>query len=165
VAKINLPNYEPTDPGEGGSFEVMPKGYYKATIESAETRQSQKGNECINLRMRIINGEYDGNGFFEQLVFTDWDGTGKEPFNLHKARWFIANTGLNATGAIDTEVLARQLKGRRLTVKLDIEIYNEKERNRVVGSHPINWEPEDRAGTKQKASTKPLDLTPEEDFF
>jgi len=166
MAQVNLPDHEATDPGEGGSFEVMPQGYYRASVKRGETRQSKAGNECINLIMEVLEGEYAGSGFFNQLVFTPWDGQGEEPFNLKRARWFLKSAGVSSTGAVDTEVLAKQLEGHRLTVKLDIETWEGKERNKVVGVHPYNWEPEDRAGAVANSQTnEPVDLSPDENFF
>lgn len=70
---------------EAPKMDVVPKGTYKAIVESFEFGESQKGNAMISLVYSIIEGEFTDRKIFDYLVLT---GKGAE-FSLPKVKQLL----------------------------------------------------------------------------
>lgn len=58
-----------------GSFEVLPKGTYEATIDELEYTTSQSGNAMLKVVYSIVGSEYEGRKIFDFLLL---EGKGAE---------------------------------------------------------------------------------------
>jgi len=65
VVTIDLTNYK----DRVGSR--VPPGRYRVQVEDVEPDKSQNGNQMINMWLRIMGGEFDGQTIVDRLTITD----------------------------------------------------------------------------------------------
>ena len=53
---------------EGGNFEPIPAGDYKAVIDDSDAYSKENGNTIIKIVFSIIEGAFSGRKVFEYLV-------------------------------------------------------------------------------------------------
>ena len=118
------------------SSQILPPGYYKAAVKSAEAKVSQSGNKTVALVLEIEGDEYAGVAIYHYLVFRP------EPsnFNNKKREWFQKSAGLQYSLNDDYLVVAKQIVNRKVIIKVKPVKDNQgKDRNDVCGVHPYSW--------------------------
>lgn len=140
MPKILL-DFSNVDLGLNNDFEPIPAGVYEAVIDGKgiETRLSQAGNETLNIPFVIVDDEnYAGRRVFENFVLTE------------SAAWKIGQL-LAATGlydaerdgtkfVVDTDKLPSQLDQKRVRIRVKIEEYDGRRRNRITRIAPSQVE-------------------------
>jgi len=121
---------------DSGNYQILPEGYYKASVKSAEAKVSQNQNRMVTLVLEIEHNEYDGVTIYHHLIFMpDADN-----FNNKKRRWFQASAGVPYNLSDSNENVAKLIAGRKLTIKVKTGKDREgKERNEIIGVHSYNW--------------------------
>lgn len=114
-----MPSYRSSEPTARPDY-VEP-GEYLVEVINAEETTSQKGNEQIELKLKVTP---EGAVLFDHLVFAE------------KCFWkidaFRSATGENVTADQDVEIHADDLIGRTGRVKLAVEEFNGRKRNKVA---------------------------------
>ena len=118
-----MPSYKSSEPS---TFECLPAGEYAVEIINAAETFSQKQHEMIELKLKV---EPSGAVVFDHLVFM--------PNAFWKIDAFRAATGENVTPDEDVEIIADELIGRTGRVRLSIEEYNGRKRNKVAAWLPV----------------------------
>jgi hypothetical protein len=113
-----MPSYTASTPTERPDF-VEPGDYQVEVIDAIET-VSKGGHEMIELKLRTSAGSY----LYDFLVFI--------PNAFWKIDSFRAATGEEVTPEDDVEIIADDLIGRTGNVRLIVEEYNGKKRNKVA---------------------------------
>lgn len=121
------------------NFTVVPPGYYKAVVKSAEAKVSQGGNKMVTLVLCVEDEEYDGVTIYNHLVFMpDADN-----FNNKKRKWFQESAGIQYSLEDNNEIVAKSIVNRKITIKVKTAKDNQGvDRNEIIGVHPYNWMPE-----------------------
>ena len=144
-----MPTYNASTPTERPDF-VDPGDYQVEVIDAIET-VSKTGHEMIELKLRTSAGSY----LYDFLVFI--------PNAFWKIDSFRAATGEEVAPEDDVEITGDDLIGRTGTVRLIVEEYNGKKRNKVAA-----WLTQ-RTGSKPAATpaatppTKPQPQSDEDD--
>jgi hypothetical protein len=124
------------DFSEVKSLDPIPDGSYSAEIVYAEEGTSKAGNPKIDLRWKVIDGEFEGRLVFDVLTFTP-------------AALFRVKNTLKALGWEDSfsgEVAAEDLIGRQATIVVSLQRNTESDpatgeaypdRNKVVKVKPL----------------------------
>lgn len=119
VIEIDLSNYK----DRSGSH--VPPGRYTVIVDDTEMATSKQGNRMVNVFLRIVGGDYDGQMLVDRLVLTDK--------SLFRVVGFLQAVNIptpNKRLAINT----RQLQRRSLLVDVDDdEPYNGRIRSVVRG--------------------------------
>ena len=114
-----MPSYRSSEPNARPDF-VEP-GEYTAEVVNAEETVSQKGSDMIELKLRV---QPSGATLFDHLVF------------METAFWkidaFRAATGENVTPDQEIEIRGDDLIGRTGRVRLIVEEFNGRKRNKVA---------------------------------
>lgn len=71
---INLDGLMSLDVAESMSFEPLPKGQYKATVDACELGESKKGNPMYTLDFMVTDGEYAARRIRYWLVMVTKNG-------------------------------------------------------------------------------------------
>ena len=123
-----MPSYRSSEPTSRPDY-VEP-GEYTAEVVNAEETVSQKGSDMIELKLRL---QPSGATLFDHLVF------------IESAFWkidaFRAATGENVTPEQDIEIHADDLIGRTGRVRLIVEEFKGRKRNKVaawLAPKPVN---------------------------
>jgi hypothetical protein len=82
-------------------MELLPAGRYSFEVVAAKDGTSGAGNDKINIRVRVISGEYEGRQIFEDLTFA--------PTSEWKVKEALLAMGYNSD--YDDEVVADELVG------------------------------------------------------
>jgi hypothetical protein len=114
-----MPTYKASDIATRPDF-VEP-GDYTVEVIHAEETVSQKGHDMIELKLRV---EPSGAILFDHLVFM--------PNSFWKIDAFRVATGEQVTADEDVEVIADDLIGRTGRVRLMVEEYKGRKRNKVA---------------------------------
>jgi hypothetical protein len=132
-----MPTYKSSEPTSRPEF--VPAGNYAVEILNAEETISKQGNDMIELKLRI---EPSGALCFDNLVFT--------PSAFWKIDAFRASTGEVVLPEENVNIDCDALIGRIGQVRLVVEEYNGRRRNKVTG-----WivPPQAASGQKPGAST------------
>lgn len=93
------------------SLEPVPAGTYLATLIQAEEGVSQSGNGKMDLRWKIIGGEYDGRLVFDHLSFA--------PTALWRTKLFLQAVGFEDGYA--GEITSDDLIGKVANITVAIE--------------------------------------------
>ena len=112
-----MPSYKSSEPT---TFDCVPAGEYTVEVVNAEETLSQKQHEMIELKLKV---EPSGAVVFDHLVFLS--------NSFWKIDSFRAATGENVTPDEDVEIIADELIGRTGRVRLVVEEYNGRKRNKV----------------------------------
>lgn len=113
-----MPSYKASEIASRPDF--IEPGDYPVEVINAEETLSQKGHEMIELKLRV---EPAGAIVFDHLVFT--------PNAFWKIDAFRAATGETVTPDQDVEIVADELIGRTGRVRLVVEEYKGRKRNKV----------------------------------
>ncbi len=113
-----MPSYTSSTPSERPEF-VEPGDYQVEIIDAIETI-SKGGHDMIELKLKTSAGSY----LYDFLVFI--------PTAFWKIDSFRAATGEDVKPDQDVEISADHVIGRTGTVRLTVEEYNGKKRNKVV---------------------------------
>jgi hypothetical protein len=123
-----MPSYRSSEPTSRPDY-VEP-GEYSVEVLNAEETVSQKGSDMIELKLRA---QPSGATFFDHLVF------------METAFWkidaFRAATGENVAPDQEVEIRADDLIGRTGRVRLIVEEFNGRKRNKVaawLAPKPVN---------------------------
>ena len=114
-----MPTYKASDIATRPDF-VEP-GDYTVEVIHAEETVSQKGHDMIELKLRV---EPSGAILFDHLVFM--------PNSFWKIDAFRVATGEQITPDEDVEVIADDMIGRTGRVRLMVEEYKGRKRNKVA---------------------------------
>lgn len=114
-----MPSYRSSEPNARPDF-VEP-GEYTAEVVNAEETFSQKGHEMIELKLRV---QPSGATLFDHLVFMETA--------FWKIDTFRAATGENVGADQEVEIRADDLIGRTGRVRLIVEEFNGRKRNKVA---------------------------------
>lgn len=121
------------------NFTVVPPGYYKAVVKTAEAKVSQSGNKMVTLVLCVEDEEYDGVTIYNHLVFMPEPGN----FNNKKRKWFQESAGVPYTLDDNNDLIAKSILNKKVTIKVKTSKDNQdREINEVVGVHPYSWMPE-----------------------
>jgi len=118
-----MPSYKAAEPTSRPDY-VEP-GDYNVEVLNAEESVSKQGNELIELKLRV---EPSGAICFDNLVFT--------PNAFWKIDAFRASTGETVKPDENVDVLADDLIGRKGRVRLAVDEYNGRKRNKVAAWLP-----------------------------
>ncbi len=114
-----MPSYKAAEPTSRPDY-VEP-GDYIVEVLNAEESVSKQGNELIELKLKV---EPSGAILYDNLVFT--------PNAFWKIDAFRASTGETVKPDEDVDVLADDLIGRKGRVRLAVDEYNGRKRNKVA---------------------------------
>jgi hypothetical protein len=134
-----MPTYKASTPTERPDH-VEPGDYEVEVVDAVESL-SKSGREMIELKLKTSAGSY----LYDFLVFI--------PNAFWKIDSFRAATGEHVTPDEETEITADDLIGRTGTVRLTIEEYNGKKRNKVVAW--LTPKPGRMPGAKSTPAAKP----------
>jgi len=135
---MNMPNEEAGGEWGSGNFMILPEGYYKASVESAEAKVSKNNNKMVELILNVEHREYGGVTIYHHLIFMP----DAENFNNKKRRWFQASAGMPYSLNDNYQEVAKLIVNRKLTIKVKTgKDRDDKDRNEIVGVHPYNWKP------------------------
>lgn len=133
---MNPTNQEVGGEWDGGNFQILPEGYYKASVKSAEAKTSQAQNRMVEIVLVVEDDVYEGVTIYHHLVFMP----DAENFNNKKRRWFQTSAGIPFELNDSNENVARWIVGRKLTIKVKTGKNRDgKEQNEICGVHPYNW--------------------------
>jgi len=115
---------------EDYEFTVVPAGVYNATVDTSQTEllQSQGGNNYLTIRFAIADGEYQGVKVLERFSL--------QPKALWKLKRLLKAVGYpipSGQFAFD----AAAIHGRPVRIKVSVETYEGRERNRVEDFAPL----------------------------
>jgi hypothetical protein len=135
-----MPNLH-IDFSEIPSLEPVPAGTYLASIIQADAGESQAGNPKVDLRWKIVGGEFDGRLIFDHLSFA--------PTALWRTKLFLQAVGFGEgfAGDVDTDDLVGKMAS--LTVAIESGRTNPDtgetypDRNRVIKVKPAEATAED----------------------
>lgn len=96
-----------------GEFSPIPEGRYLVEIESAEEDVTQKGDDRLNLRLRVVQGEHEGAVIFDKFHFT--------ARALPRLKLLLATLGIDTGGQVD--ITPQLLEGRRCVVDVVVDTY------------------------------------------
>ncbi|MFN6016871.1 MAG: hypothetical protein ACK49N_04775 [Verrucomicrobiota bacterium] len=113
-----MPSYTSSTPTQRPEF--VDAGDYQVEVIGAIETISKSKHEMIELKLRTSEGSY----LYDFLVFI--------PNAFWKIDAFRASTGEEVLPEQDVELTADDLIGRTGTVRLSLEEYNGKKRNKVV---------------------------------
>ncbi len=114
-----MPTYRSSEPTTRPDF--VEAGNYAVEVIAAEETVSKHGNEMFELKLRV---EPSGAYLYDNLVFT--------PNAFWKIDAFRAATGDTVTPEEEVELNADDLVGREGRVRLAVDEYNGKKRNKVA---------------------------------
>jgi hypothetical protein len=106
----------------GGTFEVAPAGRYLVNVYDAEETESAKGNPMIKIIWEISSGEHEGKRIWNYLVLNDK--------GMYNARKCIDALGVQWSKGQPLEI-GNNLVGRECEADVNIQIYQEKEKNGI----------------------------------
>jgi len=106
----------------GGSFDVAPAGRYLVNVYDAEETESAKGNPMIKIVWEISSGEHAGKRIWNYLVLNDK--------GMYNARKCIDALGVQWSKGEPLEI-GNNLVGRECEADVNIQIYQEKEKNGI----------------------------------
>ena len=98
---------------DAGEFTPIPEGSYIVEIQSAEEDETKKGDDRLNLRLRVAAGEHEGAVVFDRFHFS--------PRALPRLKLLLKALGVDTSGEV--EVTPALLEGRRCTVDVVIDSY------------------------------------------
>ena len=114
-----MPTYTASAPTARPDY--VPAGDYTVEVLNAEESVSKNGNDMIELKLRV---HPEGSVLFDSLVFT--------PKAFWKIDAFRAATGESVVADEEVTLEPDDLIGRTGRVRLIVEEYNERKRNKVV---------------------------------
>jgi len=121
---------------DSGNFQILPEGYYKASVKSADAKVSQNQNRMVTLVLSVEHDTYDGVTIYHHLIFMP----DAENFNNKKRRWFQESAGIPYYLNDTHDNVAKLIVNRKLTIKVKTGKNRDgKEVNEIVGVHPYNW--------------------------
>ena len=133
---MNMNNQEVGGEWDTGNYQILPEGYYKAVVKSAEAKVSNNGNDMVTCILNVEDDTFDGVVIYHHLVFKPE----ADNFNTKKRRWFQASAGLPFQLNDSNESIAKLIVNRKLTIKVKTGKNRDgKEQNEIVGVHPYNW--------------------------
>jgi hypothetical protein len=113
-----MPSYKSSTPTQRPEF--VDAGDYQVEVIGAIETLSKSKHEMIELKLRTSEGSY----LYDFLVFI--------PNAFWKIDAFRSSTGEEVLPEQDVELTADDLIGRTGTVRLSLEEYNGKKRNKVI---------------------------------
>lgn len=131
-----------TDLDRGGewdsNFTVVPPGYYKAVVKSAEAKVSKNQNKMVTLVLCVEDDEYNGVTIYNHLMFMpDADN-----FNNTKRSWFQQSAGIQYSLEDDNATIAKLIVNKKVTIKVKTAKDNQGvDRNEIAGVHSYSWMP------------------------
>ncbi len=114
-----MPTYKSSEPTARPDH--VPAGDYTVEVLNAEETVSKQGNDLIELKLKV---EPSGAICFDNLVFT--------PNAFWKIDAFRASTGERVVSDEDVNIECDDLIGRQGRVRLTVEEYNGRKRNKVA---------------------------------
>lgn len=123
-----MPSYTSSIPTQRPEF--VEAGDYQVEVIGAIETISKSKHEMIELKLRTSEGSY----LYDFLVFI--------PNAFWKIDAFRASTGEEVLPEQDVELTADDLIGRTGTVRLSLEEYNGKKRNKVVAWLTVKAKPQ-----------------------
>ena len=121
---------------------TLQPGAYVGTIVSAERDfAASTGNERINLAIEV-----DGEGVMSYANVT-WHSPASQQF---LKRLVTATDTMPADGQLDVYALADQLVGKKLTIQVSPELYNNRVQHQVRNYWPIDQLQQARAALRQQ---------------
>lgn len=107
----------------------VPEGPYRVQVEDAESTTSSTNNPMVNLWLRIVGGEFDGQTITDRLVMTDK--------SLFRVVGFLQAINI-PTPKQQIKINLRQIIGRYLEVDVaDGQPYNGRVRSEVRGYNRV----------------------------
>ena len=114
-------------PAQTNSYEVLPAGFYDATIANAELKDSKSGGKYINVRYDITGPTHTGRVVFGMITIANANPKAEE-VGRQQLGSLIQAIGLDKLSDTD------QLIGGQLTIKVTVENSEQYgEQNRVSG--------------------------------
>lgn len=143
-------NFDGVDDRE---FAVVPAGVYNATVDTSETQllKSQGGGDYLTIRFAVADGEYQGVRILERFSL--------QPKALWKLKRLLKAVGYpipSGQFAFD----AAAIHGRPVKIRVSVETYEGRERNRVEdfappqGSNSSASAPPAAGTTPQQSTTR-----------
>ena len=133
---MNMTNEEIGGEWDTGNYQILPEGYFKAVVKSAEAKVSNNGNDMVTCILNVEDDTFDGVTIYHHLVFKPE----ADNFNTKKRRWFQASAGLPFQLNDSKDSIAKLIVNRKLTIKVKTGKNRDgKEQNEIVGVHPYNW--------------------------
>jgi hypothetical protein len=124
-----------------GNFQIVPPGYYRAVVKSADAKQSQAGNDMVVLVMSIEDNEFDGVTIYYYMVFAS-DKPANDFTNV-KRQAFQKSAGLEYSMNDSNDVVAKMMTNKKVTIKVKTgKNQDGKEQNEICGVHPYTWNPD-----------------------
>ena len=132
-------------PAQTNSYEVLPAGFYDATIANAELKDSKSGGKYINVRYDITGPSHAGRVVFGMITIANANPKAEE-VGRQQLGSLIQAIGLDKLSDTD------QLIGGQLTIKVTVENSEQYgEQNRVSGY---------RANSKKTAASASTNTPP-----
>lgn len=90
MSLINFSNVKEQTPG----FKPLPEGFYNVISDDAVIKQTKSGGEMINIKFRVLDGEYAGRFIFQSFTIKN-DNPKAVEIGLSQLKSFIRCAGLN----------------------------------------------------------------------
>ena len=136
---------------------VLPAGYYQATIVKAEMKKSKNtGNDYLSIQYDLNNGA----GITGKLF--DLQMESEKEFLRYKLQRFLTALKLNLSGSFELRDLCKLINGKKLIVDVSVEDTDQGKRNAVNSfEHEIYYSINEWASLTA-ATPSPFDAVEEE---
>ena len=123
---------------KSGTFEEIPEGRYELQVADATAAKASSGNDIVNMKMKIMNGDFAGRVVWDTLVMT--------PNAFWKIKQFLeaAQSSLLDEEKINVEGIAMGIVGVEVSAFLEPGVDNKGNPR----SNPKEYKPIDKPTKK-----------------
>lgn len=115
-----------------GTFESLPEGNYHIIITDADIKESKAGNPTINMKLRVMDGNFKNRIVWDTLTFSE-----KAMFRVKNVLDCV-NSPLVTADNVEIEDIAKDLVGREAIVFLEPSVTLKGDpSNKVKGFRPV----------------------------
>ena len=108
-----MPTVDFGNVSDASEFNLLPEGQYLVSVEQVDEDVTQKGDERLNIRYSVIDGEHAGASLFDHIYFSQRA--------LPRAKLLLKALGISADGVVS--ITPDLLLGKTCRVDATIEIY------------------------------------------
>jgi hypothetical protein len=123
-----------TKVADDAGFSVVPANTYDAEVVTATADKTGGGKDKFKVRFKITTGPHANQSLFNDFVISPEVPNAMGFFFRHMAALGLSREYFNANPTLST--VAAALVGRQCRLKVIIDVWNEQERNKVVGVLP-----------------------------
>jgi hypothetical protein len=120
---------------DDAGFSVVPKGDYDVLVKSAEAKKTGTGKDKIAVRFSVTSGPSEGKSLFNDFVISPESGVALGFFFRHMKALGLGPEYFATEPSF--EKVATDLVGKTCKLTVDVEQWNEEDRNRVKDVKPL----------------------------